>query len=126
MSETTPKQKDSKLRGIIFMNFFCLCTTVLGCVFKSLAAEGVSNLDFAVFRALVGLLCISLYNWYLGSKPWRELPPKHYVKMLIRSLLETLEFILYTYIITILPLTLATVVFQTNPFWMSVLGIYFL
>ena len=111
MSEIIPKKEDSKIRGITFMNLFCLCTTALGCIFKSLAAEGVSNLDFAIFRALVGLFCISLYNWYRGSKPWNEIPRKHYLKMLIRSLLGTWGFILYTYIITILPLTLTTVVF---------------
>jgi len=126
MTEIIPKQEDSKVRGIIFMNLFCICTTAVGCIFKKLAEEGVSNLDFAIFRALVGLFCISLYNWYLGSKPWEEIPRRHYAKMFARSLGGTWGFILYTYIITILPLTLTTVVFQTNPFWMSVLGICFL
>ena len=46
--------------------------------------------------------------------------------MLFRSFLGIWGFIIYTYIITILPLTLTNVVFQTNPFWMSVLGICFL
>ena len=119
-------QTDSKVRGLIFMNLMCFIMTVMSCIFKKLAAEGVSNLDFAVFRTLVGLFCISLYNWYKQTKPWSILSRQHYCKMLFRSFLGIWGFILYTYIITILPLTLTTVVFQTNPFWMSLLGICFL
>ena len=126
MSETIPKKEDSKVRGIIFMNLFCFLLTVNNCIFKNLAKEGVSNLDFAVFRPLVALFCITLYNWYLGVNPVKALPRKHYVKMVIRSLLGTWGFILWFYIITMMPLTLATVIFQTNPFWMTILAICFL
>jgi di/tricarboxylate transporter len=59
-----PKQADSKLRGIFFMNMFCLGNVVVSSLFKGLAKEGVSCFDFAVLRAGVGLLCISLVNWY--------------------------------------------------------------
>ena len=110
------------------MNLFCLITTTVSCIFKNLAAgeDGVSNMDFAVFRSLLGLFCISFFVWYKKSKPWIELPRKHYCKMLLRSFGGTWGFILFYYVITILPLTLTTVVFQTNPFWMSVVAVCFL
>ena len=66
--------EDSKVRGIIFMNLFCLIMTVMSCIFKKLAAEGVSNMDFAVFRTMVGLFCVSLFNWYKQVKPWSMVP----------------------------------------------------
>ena len=115
-------QTDSKVRGLIFMNLFCFIMTVMSCIFKKLAVEGVSNMDFAVFRTLVGLTCISLYNWYKKTKPWSILSPTHYTKMLFRSFLGIWGFIMYTYIITILPLTLTTVVFQTESFLDVVAG----
>ena len=55
-NKETSTRNDSKLRAIIFMNGFSICCTGVGVTFKGLAAEGVSNLDFGVCRAIVGLI----------------------------------------------------------------------
>ena len=95
MIDAVPKKSDSNVRGVIFVNLFCVTENLVSIVWKILASEGVSNLDFAVFRALVSLFFISLYCWYMQTKPWVEIPRRHYVKVLLRSLIGTLSFIIY-------------------------------
>ena len=91
-----------------------------------LAKEGVSNYDFAVYRAGVGLTLMTFYVWFLGCNPFTELPRRHYLKMGVRSLLGTWGFIIFYYCIQLIPITLHMVLFQTSPVWTSIIAVIFL
>jgi len=108
------------------MNLFCLGSAVVSAIFKGLAAEGVSCFDFAVLRAAAGLICISMVNLYQRSNPLKEIPRRHYLKMGMRSFLGTWNFIVFNWVVTLIPLTLQMVVFQTQPFWVSIIAVIFL
>ena len=71
-------------------------------------------------------MMISLYLCYWQLNPYKEMPRKFYGVMLSRSLLGTGVFITFYYTITIMPLTLQMVIFQTSPFWSTILGVIFL
>ena len=108
------------------MNIFCVGQVIISAIFKGLAAEGVSVFDFAVLRALAGLICISFVCWYNKSLPWVAMPKRHYVKMATRSCLGTWNFITVYWVVTIMPLSLQMIIFQTQPFWASILAVIFL
>ena len=95
----TSTKSDSKWRAIIFMNLFCLCVTGVGVTFKKIAAEGVTNLDFGVSRATVGLIGSSIILWFQGTKPWDKdaMPRKHICRLCIRSFMGLSGFMAFTF-----------------------------
>ena len=124
--ETVEKPKDNRPLAIVMVQIFTLGMTIISSGFKLLAREGVSNFDFAVYRAGVGLILMASYMCYLRCNPFVELPRRHYVKMVVRSLLGTWGFILFYYCIQLIPITLHMVVFQTSPVWTSIVAVLFL
>ena len=105
-----PAKPDNKIRAIFFMNLFCLCAAIVTTVFKILAAEGVSNLDFAVTRSATGLFFLSIMACVKQVKPWEKVPKKHYFKMFLRAAIGTWGFVLVNYVITLIPLVLYSTV----------------
>lgn len=122
MVKITKQAKDSKWKAIFFMNSFALCTTIQGVMFKYVAKQGVSVIEFSFFRnawiAVVALIqaCYKKLNPYKGF-------PKSLVKdLMVRSIVGQITFALLNISLTLLPISTALIIIQTNPFWISILA----
>mmetsp|Transcript_31339 Transcript_31339/g.38829 ORF Transcript_31339/g.38829 Transcript_31339/m.38829 type:complete len:140 (+) Transcript_31339:361-780(+) len=104
------------------MNLFALSATVQGVIFKAIAKDGVSIIEFSFLRNvwIGGLaamqMCCQKTNPFKGF-------PKHLIKdLVIRSLSGQITFALMNVAVTLLPMSTAMILFQMNPFWIATLA----
>lgn len=108
------------------MNLFALTATIQGGLFKHIAKQGVSVIEFCFFRnVFIGGLA-SFQSCYKKQNPFKGFP-KHLVKdLIIRSLAGQITFALLNYSFTLLPISTGVIIIQTNPFWISILACFLL
>jgi len=127
------------MKAIFYMNNYCLFNTLMAIGFKTLQFEGVGILTFALFRNFTLLFFSSLNAYYLRNYSGTETRTRFLASERIpnsiqdtkwrltqvRSLFGTLSFLLYTFNLSLIPITLIIIIFQTNPMWGSILGYIF-
>jgi len=122
--QNPPKIQDNRLRAVIAMNVFCLLRTAVSISFKYLVAEGVNVLEFTVARNIMLLLvCIPLVRYY-EQVPWRVFPKKWVPILFVRMTSGQLGFTLMAVCVSLIPLSLVMVLFQTSPFWAAGLAYF--
>jgi uncharacterized membrane protein len=104
------KEKESHCKAFFFTSLYAILMTTVSVIFKKIAVEGVSNYDFAFCRTCVGTLMMSSFLLWKKSNPYKELPRRHYLKMLIRNQAGTWGIILMFYIMQLIPLTIQMVI----------------
>ena len=104
------------------MNLFAFSATVQGALFKYVAKDGVSIIEFCFIRNIwIGGLA-SIQSCYKKINPFRGFPRNLIKDLIIRSLAGQITFALLNYSFTLLPMSTATILIQTNPFWISILA----
>ena len=57
-SKTLVKNKDNRVKAIIWMNIFTLCASIVNILFKYISKYGVSVLEFFLWRNVFNLFAI--------------------------------------------------------------------
>lgn len=122
VSKKFAEVKDSKWKAIFFMNLFALSATVQGAMFKYVAKEGVSVIEFSLFRNIwIGGFAL-IQMCYKKMNPFKDFPRSLVKDLIIRSMAGQTTFVLLNYSVTLLPMSTALILMQTNPFWISILA----
>ena len=125
-AEEASVHKDRRCRAIMAMNFAALSTTGMMASFKYIAAEGYHAADFNLLRNVVGLLITTIWTRVLiGLNPFKTFPLHYKGWMLVRLVCGQANFILLNVASTLASISLTLVIWQTSPFWISILA-YFL
>lgn len=120
---------------MIMMNNYCILNTVAGCCNKVLLTSGFSLALLTMVRSAVLFLVASLMGRAADSGSYKSDPQSEdsqqvrislrdraFVKVQVRSLFANLSFVLFTINLSLIPMTLIIIFFQTNPLWSSILG----
>jgi len=112
----------SRSRAIIFINLMTFGATFTNIAFKLANANGVSAVDYQIFRGF--FICLFVIPFLLAFKkhPVKDVPEGRYPLVFLRGFLGTINFIFYMWAMTLLPMYLAVILNNLSPFWASVLG----
>ena len=122
-SETKGIVKDNRCKAIVAMNFVAIGGVGQSVLFKIVSREGVSLLDYQLLRN-VGLLLFSIITLI----PKRvnlldEFPATKKLTLFIRILAGQLTFIFLNLSVMVIPISMFMIIFQTNAFWTSIMGL---
>ncbi len=103
--------KDSKWKAIFFMNLFAISATTQAALFKYVAKDGVSAIEFSFFRNVV-IGGVALYQMcYKKTNPFKGFPRSLIKDLLIRSWAGQTTFALLNLSVTMLPMGTAMIMF---------------
>lgn len=119
---TPGAKKDSKWKAIFFMNLFAISATIQAALFKYVAKDGVSVIEFSFFRNVFIGGIASFQVCYKKTNPFVGFPKALIKDLLIRSWAGQTTFALLNLSVTMLPMGTAMIIFQMNPFWIAILA----
>ena len=91
-------------------------------LYKIIAKEGFNVIEFTFFRCISALLVSSVWNAIVKVNPFGLFPWERKGTLALRSVMGHLSFTLINLAVPLAPLTLIMVVFQTNPFWITLIA----
>mmetsp|Transcript_16979 Transcript_16979/g.12056 ORF Transcript_16979/g.12056 Transcript_16979/m.12056 type:complete len:135 (-) Transcript_16979:679-1083(-) len=97
---------------------FALTFVIYMAVAKYTISTGVSVLDLAFFRVTILFLSSSVMCYLQKSS--MSIPMQFRCKLFLRSFLGVIGYTCYISGVKLLPLVIATVLFNTAPFWTSI------
>ena len=112
----------NRLQAILFINLMTFGATFTNISFKIANANGVTAIDYQIFRGAFICLFIIPFLCAYGKHPVRDVPDGRFPIVVARSLFATLNFIFYMWAMTLLPMYLAVILNNLSPFWASILG----
>jgi drug/metabolite transporter (DMT)-like permease len=118
------KKPDNRVLAVIAMNGFAMCSVGMSIFFKGIQKEGVSVIEFTLFRNLNNLAGACLLSCIYGINPCRDFPKEYRYTMFARASLGQACFACFTFCLALLPLSLQMILFQTSPFWAGILGFF--
>jgi drug/metabolite transporter (DMT)-like permease len=106
----------SRSRAIIFINLMTFGATFTNIAFKLANANGVSAVDYQIFRGF--FICLFVIPFLLAFKkhPVKDVPEGRYPLVFLRGFLGTINFIFYMWAMTLLPMYLAVILNNLSPF----------
>ena len=119
-------KSESRLKAIFFIILFSLFFTGTGVCYKFAACSDVAIYDFQIFRAFFMFSCFVPVTLLSKKSPCNDLPQGKPPLLLLRICLAISNFMLYNLALTMIPLALATIIFNLAPFWTSILGYFVL
>lgn len=133
-TEVVPRRKhtrgsnDSLFKAVIFMNTFAIAAVVQSAIFKSVHNQfAFEVLDYFILRN-TALLTVSLTLVWIWNIELSELPEEksriYWLKLMVfRSVIGQLGFLSFNISVMYAPVSLSFIIFNTNPFMISVLGL---
>jgi drug/metabolite transporter (DMT)-like permease len=127
-------KKDNRLLAIITCQLYALTMVFIGVTYKIGSMEyGVTIGDFQYCRAFLMFITITPYMRCIPRQPCKHLrvksiderPPSKLLSVLTmcaRSFFGVSDFVLYIWGVSLVPLALATILFNLAPFWTSILA----
>jgi len=104
------------------MNVFSLVQACGSILFKFLSKKGVSVAEWMLWRNSFNFIAILVIAKSLGVSVTKNVPREQLPWLWGRGVLGQVCFAVFSYSLTILPLTLHMIIFQTSPFWVSILA----
>jgi len=104
------------------MNMFCMAQTCLNVIQKWLLPQGVTLSAFILYRNVANFSVIAMLIYFSGRSPFRDFPRNLRGTMVLRSIFGSLGFVGMAYNLTLLPMAVIMIIYQTNPFWNSLLS----
>lgn len=108
---TPEAKKDSKWKAIFFMNLFAVSATIQAALFKYVAKDGVSVIEFSFFRNVMIGGVASFQVCYKKTNPFVGFPKSLIKDLLIRSWAGQTTFALLNLSVTMLPMGTAMIIF---------------
>eukprot|EP00352_Strombidinopsis_acuminata_P002455 CAMPEP_0176395482 /NCGR_PEP_ID=MMETSP0126-20121128/43443_1 /TAXON_ID=141414 ORGANISM="Strombidinopsis acuminatum, Strain SPMC142" /NCGR_SAMPLE_ID=MMETSP0126 /ASSEMBLY_ACC=CAM_ASM_000229 /LENGTH=378 /DNA_ID=CAMNT_0017768385 /DNA_START=27 /DNA_END=1163 /DNA_ORIENTATION=+ len=118
----TNLSQDSHFKGFFYMNLFCMSQTGLNIIQKWLIPQGVTLSAFTLYRNATNFTVIATLVYLSGRRPFTDFPRSLRGTMVLRSIFGTIGFIGMAYNLTLLPMAVIMIIYQTNPFWNSLLS----
>jgi drug/metabolite transporter (DMT)-like permease len=103
-------ENDGKKRAFIAMNIHVLLYTGVNTLFKLLKADGVTPIDFMLFRSLFVLITSSFILKRKQINPFTSVPTELRFWLFARVFIGVGSFVCFTFCIGMLPLSLLTIV----------------
>ena len=116
------EKKDNRCVAIIFMNIFAISATGQGVIFKYVAKQGVSIIEYMFFRNFCIGTIAGMQLCYSKRSPINGIPPESVKDLIVRCIAGQVTFALINYTITLISMGTSLILFQTNPFWVSILA----
>lgn len=107
------------------MNIFTLSATIVNIMFKLLSKHGVSVLEFFLWRNVFNLVGISLIV-KINKVDVRSVTKSQLFWIVARAFVGNSCFCIINYSLTINSMSIQSILFQTNPFWTSILAVFLL
>lgn len=104
------------------INIFGLCVTIIATLFKVISSEGFSLVEFVFFRCVSALILSITWNVSSGLNPVKLFPVDKKYRLFIRSLFGHSSFIFFCTAVPLAPLSLLMIIFNTCPFWISIVA----
>ena len=94
--------------------------------FKLFIKEDIGFFDFNLVRHTVGIIAFTILILVTKKHPIKSIPDGLHLSVFGRVLWGEFAFWAFGYSLLILPITIHTILLQTNPLWTSVLSLFFL
>jgi len=120
------QKKDNRFKAILAMNLFCIGSVAQSACFKIVQKEGVKLYDYQIFRNFSVVVVSMIWLYLANINPIRDFPSSKSKTVITRSLLGQVSFFVFNLSLTMVPMTLHIILFQTNTFWISLLAYFFL
>ena len=104
------------------MNLLAFTGVAQGAVFKTVAKDGVSVIEYTFFRHSGILIFSVIQSWWKKQNPLKNFPRKYIKDLLIRSIAGQLVFALVNMSLVLIPISTTMVIFMMNPFWTAILA----
>ena len=118
------KKPNNRMKAIVFINLSTLLATLHQIIYKSINLYGVGVMEFVVLKICVHFTCNGVQLLYEKRSPFAKKETKEKYKWLFwRAFFGQTYFAMIMYGITLLPLSLFMVLWQTSPFFTSVFGL---
>ena len=125
-SEQPFVQKDNRFLAFVTMNFAVLAVTGMTATFRVIAEEDFSPVDFTLMRNLLALLVSYVWCKVAQHKPFPMFPRDRKQQVLWRCVMGQASYFLIKVTVTMVPLALIMVIWNTCPFFISVIAFLFL
>jgi len=116
------EKKDNRVLALVFMNFFALFGVAQGVLFKIVYKQGVQIFEYMFFRNVCVFLVAVAQLCHKRVNPFRGISGGVAGDIMIRVTAGQLTFGIVVYCMSIMPIGTAMIIFQINPFWVSVLA----
>ena len=104
------------------MNVFCLTRMVYECLMKIGTNTGIHITDLCFLRTF-GLFIIACGSVkYYGKKPFEDVPKEYRWLLFVRCLVGLIGLNVIVYAVKVLPIFVVSIIFNTGPFWASLLS----
>lgn len=120
----TPK-KDNRVKAIIWMNIFTLCATIVNILFKYISRYGVSVFEFFLWRNVFNLIAINAVV-RMQKVDVKQVTKRELMWIVLRAVVGNSCFVMINYSLTINSMSIQSILFQTNPFWTSIMAVFLL
>ena len=107
------------------MNLYCVFNTVQSVIYKLLVLQQkVTLLEYVVIRNLVVVLFSIALLTTMHIDPWITLPSDKRAIVVARGMTGVVTVLLINWSLELIPFSLMVILFQTTPFWTSVLSFF--
>lgn len=111
--------KDNKLLALIMINIQAVCPTFITGLFRIVAKEGFHQADFNLYRNVLALIVAIVWCLIAKVNPFKDVPRNRIKNVFGRMFFGQANFVLMTLAAPLAPISLIMVIWQTNPFWIS-------
>ena len=108
--------------AIIAQNFASLFIIMSLVIMKDVKKEGFNPSEFVMLRSSFHVRIGITWCYCAGLHPIKMFPRDKKYSLILRSFLGHLNTFLLIQVLDYLPVTLVTVCWQTNPFWISLIA----
>lgn len=104
------------------MNIFAITLTGQGVIFKYASKQGVSVVEYIAIRNITLGLVACMQLCYSKRNPITAVPNDHIKFLIMRCIFGQITIALINFTITLISIGTSLILFQTNPFWVSILA----
>ena len=104
------------------MNIAALSNTGLTATYRIIAEQGFHPADFNLIRNFWSLFLSLIWCYFIGVNPLNSLPKDKRGYMVLRCLSGQGNFVLLNMAAPLAPISLIMVMWQTSPFWISIVA----
>ena len=112
--------------AIVYINCFCILSTLFQATSKITTNSGVHVLDLCFVRTFINFLSAIITVSLSGKHPINDVPKHLRNGLLVRTIVGLIGFNAFVYGVKILPMFIMSIINNTAPFWASILGYFIL
>ena len=111
-----------KMKAILFINIYCICDTVDNINAKTAMRNDVKVIDLTLSRITFNFISACCFVFFCGQHISDGVPNQYRFALGYRSFMMTVSQTFNVFSIALLPLSMLTIVQNTQAFWIVLLG----